>query len=260
MANLSAVLGIKDSAGLRVDRSLAVAGGFLPTWLKLGTGLTATAAKNGQSEVWVTIAVDGDAAGSVPTTRTISVFAPLLVNDGYTATLASNISLSIDAADASNPGTMSAAHYTLVQNATASATASRIVLRDASADTAVRRLTAERIIGSGPGLDLYGDGTGAAQDVRVRGQDVDVEVGVSFFVKVTGGLNAIEVTSASTYVSGATVEIDTPEIRTPAYVQMLKQPAPAAHATEGRLYYSDSDGKLHFVQSVADGSADVALW
>lgn len=56
-ASLSAVLGILTSAGDRIDKLLAVGRSYLPTWIKLGTGITGSAARNGPI-VEVTLAVD----------------------------------------------------------------------------------------------------------------------------------------------------------------------------------------------------------
>lgn len=61
MASLSAVLGVITSAGERVDKALRQAGGYLPTWIKLGTGLSASAAKNGQA-VEITLSIDSAAS------------------------------------------------------------------------------------------------------------------------------------------------------------------------------------------------------
>jgi hypothetical protein len=71
--------------------------------------------------------------------------------------------ISIAAADGSNPGTMSAAHYTLVNNATNANTASTIVKRDASGNFAAGTITAT-ITGNVTG-DLTGNVTGTVSSL-----------------------------------------------------------------------------------------------
>lgn len=58
---LSAILGVLDSAGERIDKVLSVASGYLPTWIKIGQGLRASATKNGNADVDITIEADGGA-------------------------------------------------------------------------------------------------------------------------------------------------------------------------------------------------------
>lgn len=66
---LSAVLGILNAAGKRVDAALIAASGvFRPVWLKTGTAITATAAANGQQETIVTLGVDVAAVGAATVT------------------------------------------------------------------------------------------------------------------------------------------------------------------------------------------------
>lgn len=120
-----------DSSGLRVDRALATNGAFLPTRLKLGTALTATATKNGSADVWITVGVDSSLFASANVTITATT--PIRVNGGNSAQIDDNFVVSILDASGSNAGSMSAAHYTLVNGATATPTADRIAKFDGSA-------------------------------------------------------------------------------------------------------------------------------
>ena len=62
MGALSAVIGILNSAGKRIDEALGRGRGYPPVWIKLGAGLAATAAANGSEETHVTISATGVAA------------------------------------------------------------------------------------------------------------------------------------------------------------------------------------------------------
>jgi hypothetical protein len=189
-------------------------------------------------------------AGSV---TSVGASAPITSTGGATPTIG------ISAASGVAAGSMSAGHYTLLANATDAATASRLFLRDSNADGAVRYLTAARVIGSS-GLGLYGDATGTAAAVTVLGSNVSADAATAFFVRIAGGSNLLDVTAANTYLSSATsVEIDGPMLMVNPPIHMLEQSAPAAHATAGQLYYSAADQKLHFIDSVANGSADSAI-
>ena len=80
--------------------------------------------------------------------------------------------ISISAADASNPGSMSAAHYTLVNNATDNNTASTIVKRDADGDFAARDIDARMVILSGTTTNATDAATKAYVDSVAQGLDV----------------------------------------------------------------------------------------
>lgn len=69
-------------------------------------------------------------AASVAQSFTWTATAPVRVNGGASATMAAPITLSVNAADGSNRGTMSATHYSLVNGAAVSPTASTLVKRD----------------------------------------------------------------------------------------------------------------------------------
>ncbi|MEI8255298.1 MAG: LamG-like jellyroll fold domain-containing protein [Deltaproteobacteria bacterium] len=117
MAFLSAVVGVQDSTGTRVD-SPDAQGNYLPIVLKIGTNITPTATQSGGVSV-VTLA----AAGGV---TSVSGTAPIASSGGATP------AISITAASGSAAGSMSAAHYSLVNAATDAATASALVKRDGS--------------------------------------------------------------------------------------------------------------------------------
>lgn len=119
MAYLSAVIGVRDSSGVRVDAPDSL-GNYLPIVLKLGANLTATATQSGGVSV-VTIAAAG--GGSV---TSVTGSAPIVSSGGATP------EISISAASGAAAGSMSAAHYSLVNGATSAATASTVVKRDAA--------------------------------------------------------------------------------------------------------------------------------
>lgn len=119
MAFLSAVIGVRDSSGVRVDSPDSL-GNYLPIILKLGANLTSSVTQSGGVSV-VTIAAAG-AAGVTSVTGT----APIVSSGGATP------AISISAANGSGPGSMSVDHYTLCAGATSAATVSTLVKRDAA--------------------------------------------------------------------------------------------------------------------------------
>jgi hypothetical protein len=100
------------------------------------------------SAVWLDLGKQG-------TVTSVGATAPIQSTGGTTPTI------SIDAASGSAAGSMSAAHYTLVNNATNANTASTIVKRDASGDFSAGMITA----------DLTGDVTGQVSDISNHDTD-----------------------------------------------------------------------------------------
>lgn len=101
--------------------------------------------------------------GKQGTVTTVSGTSPIQVSNGSTTP-----SISIDAASGSGAGSMSSAHYTLVNNATNSNTASTLVKRDSNGDFSAGTITA----------DLTGDVTGnvsgsAGTVLSLSGLDTD---------------------------------------------------------------------------------------
>lgn len=125
MAYLSAVVGVQDSSGTRVDSPDAL-GDYLPIVLKIGANITPTAAQVGGVSV---VTLTG-AAGVTSVTGT----SPIASSGGATP------AISIAAASALGSGSMSVAHWTLLDGATDAATASTLVKRDASSVTKLSAL------------------------------------------------------------------------------------------------------------------------
>jgi hypothetical protein len=100
------------------------------------------------SAVWLDLGKQG-------TVTSVGATAPIQSTGGTTPTI------SIDAASGSSSGSMSSAHYTLVNNATNANTASTIVKRDASGDFSAGMITA----------DLTGDVTGQVSDISNHDTD-----------------------------------------------------------------------------------------
>lgn len=100
------------------------------------------------SVVWMDLGKQG-------TVTSVGATSPINSSGGTTPTI------SIDAASGSGAGSMSSAHYTLVNNATNSNTASTIVKRDASGDFSAGMITA----------DLTGDVTGQVSDISNHDTD-----------------------------------------------------------------------------------------
>jgi hypothetical protein len=104
----------------------------------------------------------------------ISGSAPISVSvSGGVATI------SISAADGSNPGSMSSAHYTLVNNATDSNTANTLVKRDADGDFAARDIDARMVVLSGTTTNATDAATKAYVDSVAQGLDVKQSVHVA---------------------------------------------------------------------------------
>ena len=123
--------------------------------------------------------------GKQGTVTSVSGTSPISVSNGTTTP-----AISISAADGSNAGSMSSAHYTLVNNATNANTASTIVKRDASGDFSAGTITANlsgnvtgNVIGSAgtvqalTGLDTDDLAEGTTNkyylDTRVRSNRLD---------------------------------------------------------------------------------------
>jgi hypothetical protein len=105
---LSAILGVLNAAGKRVDAALVAASGvFRPVWLKTGVALTATAASNGQQETIVTLGVDVAAVGAATVTFP-AVNAALALADA---------SISVSGAPIVEVGSIQLTHSTIIADA-----------------------------------------------------------------------------------------------------------------------------------------------
>lgn len=144
----------------------------------------------------------------VPMNRTLNATAPLRINGSGSADLSAHRTLSINAADANNAGTMSGAHYALLAGAVATATGNRLMTRDASADTAVHHLVVERIKSPGTGLAIDGDAslnTGVTIQGSYFGATSSGSSGMDLSVNYAGGAMHLIANSASinlTYGTG----------------------------------------------------------
>jgi hypothetical protein len=151
--------------------------------------------------------------------------------------------ISIDAADSDSAGSMSAAHYNLVNGATDANTASALVKRDADGDFAARDIDARMVIISGTTTNSTDVATKAYVDSVAQGLDVKqsvhvattanlaslsglltidghtVEAGQRVLVKnqTTGSQNGIYVADSSTW-SRADDFDGTPAVTTGAFV------------------------------------------
>lgn len=103
--------------------------------------------------------------------------------DGLSGTSPINVSvsggvatISIDAASSGGPGSMSAAHYTLVNGATDNNTASTLVKRDSNGDFAARDLTTRMVTISGTTTNATDAATKAYVDSVAQGLDVKQSV------------------------------------------------------------------------------------
>jgi len=106
--------------------------------------------------------------------------------DGLQGTAPINVSISsgvatisIDAADSDSAGSMSSAHYNLVNGATDNNTASTLVKRDADGDFAARDIDARMVILSGTTTNATDAATKAYVDSVAQGLDVKESVHVA---------------------------------------------------------------------------------
>lgn len=117
---------------------------------------------------------NGSAWESVGSVDSISGTAPIQVSvSGGVATI------SIDAADSDSAGSMSSAHYNLVQGATDANTASAIVKRDADGDFDARDIGARMVTLSGTTTNSTDAATKAYVDSVAQGLDVKASVHVA---------------------------------------------------------------------------------
>lgn len=103
-------------------------GTAFPSWetVRFLSGFVLT---NNEANRSLDLSVDPTAAGYVPSTRSVAGSLPIRINGGASATLAADITVSCNSASGAAAGSMSAAHFTLVNGATASPTASKLCLR-----------------------------------------------------------------------------------------------------------------------------------
>lgn len=106
--------------------------------------------------------------------------------DGLSGTSPINVSLangvatiSIDAASSGGAGSMSASHYSMLNDATDTNTASKLVKRDASGDFAARDITARMVILSGTTTNATDAASKAYVDSVASGLDVKQSVHVA---------------------------------------------------------------------------------
>lgn len=117
---------------------------------------------------------NGSAWESVGSVDSIAGTAPIQVSvSGGVATI------SISAADGSNPGSMSASHYTLVNNATDANTASTLVKRDSSGNFTAGTISATSVSISGSVTNATDAATKAYVDGVASGLDVKASVRVA---------------------------------------------------------------------------------
>jgi hypothetical protein len=117
---------------------------------------------------------NGTAWESVGSIDGLSGTAPIQVSvSGGVATI------SISAADGSNPGSMSSAHYNLVQNATDANTASTLVKRDSSGNFSAGTISATSVSISGSVTNATDAATKAYVDGVASGLDVKASVRVA---------------------------------------------------------------------------------
>ena len=117
---------------------------------------------------------NGSTWESVGSVDSISGTAPIQVSvSGGVATI------SIDAADSDSAGSMSSAHYNLVQGATDANTASALVKRDADGDFDARDIGARMVTLSGTTTNSTDAATKAYVDSVAQGLDVKASVHVA---------------------------------------------------------------------------------
>lgn len=175
MAFLSAVIGVRDSSGVRVDSPDAL-GNYLPIVLKLGSNLTSSVTQSGGVSVVTISAAGGGSVTSVTGTT------PINSSGGATP------DISIDAASGTGPGYMSPAHFSLVDGATSSATASTVVKRDADGrfkaaagvDPSDVAIVSQLGGGWQTGVEIADFGVLTPQDIKGGGDGVYIIAGRSF--------------------------------------------------------------------------------
>ena len=123
---------------------------------------------------------NGSAWESVGSVDSISGTAPIQVSvSGGVATI------SIDAADSDSAGSMSSAHYNLVQGATDANTANTLVKRDADGDFDARDIGARMVVLSGTTTNATDAATKAYVDSVAQGLDVKQSVHVASTANIT---------------------------------------------------------------------------
>lgn len=139
---------------------------------------------------------NGSAWESVGSVDSIAGTAPIQVSvSGGVATI------SISAADGSNPGSMSASHYTLVNNATDANTASTLVKRDSSGNFTAGTISATSVSISGSVTNA----TDAATKAYVDGVASGLDVKASVRVATTANLNLSTALENGDTVDGITL-------------------------------------------------------
>lgn len=243
---LSALLGVKDSTGERVDKALGdPRGQFLPTWLQLGTGLSYTVTKSGN---FVTVAIAADTSAVVTFTAVRDALEAATTNVGLNGYGFSGLaSLAFDDL-ASSP---SITHAKLVGTGATNGRDLTIKAQTGQDQTGVASNN------RGGHLYLWGGdaGTGGSGLAAPRG-NVYAEGG-NVIVTADAGAGIVQViggASGSVSVSlsgGSTMVVTATTLQTDLALNLTPIAEPAAPATGFVLWCDSGDGKLYAKSSAS---------
>jgi hypothetical protein len=200
---------------------------------------------------------NGSAWESVGSVDGLAGTAPIQVSiSGGVATI------SISAADGTNPGSMSAAHYTLVNNATDANTASTIVKRDASGNFTAGTVSATSVSISGAVTNATDAATKAYVDSVATGLDVkaSVRVATTANVDLSEALENGDVVDGVTLATGNRVLVKNQSTGSQNGIYVVQASGAAVRATDADADAEVTPGLFTFVEEgTANGNTGWVL-
>ena len=178
------------------------------------------------------------------------------------STSGGTVTISISAADGSNAGSMSAAHYTLVNNATDANTASTIVKRDASGNFTAGTVSATSVTISGAVTNATDAATKAYVDSVATGLDVkaSVRVATTANVDLSGALENGDVVDGVTLATGDRVLVKNQSTGSQNGIYVVQASGAAVRATDADADAEVTPGLFTFVEEgTANGNTGWVL-
>jgi hypothetical protein len=178
------------------------------------------------------------------------------------STSGGTVTISISAADGSSAGSMSAAHYTLVNNATDANTASTIVKRDASGNFTAGTVSATTVSISGSVTNATDAATKAYVDSVATGLDVkaSVRVATTANVDLSGALENGDVIDGVTLATGNRVLVKNQSTGSQNGIYVVQASGAAVRAADADVDAEVTPGLFTFVEEgTTNGNAGFVL-
>lgn len=178
------------------------------------------------------------------------------------STSGGTVTISISAADGANAGSMSAAHYTLVNSATDANTASTVVKRDASGNFTAATVSATTVSISGPVTNATDAATKAYVDGVASGLDVkaSVRVATTANVALATALENGDAIDGITLATGDRVLVKNQSTGSENGIYVVQVSGAAVRADDANVGAEVTPGLFTFVEEgTANGNAGFVL-